>query len=153
MSRISVLLVDDNPVFLSIATQFLQAHDDLMVIGAVTGGEEALLQAQDLRPDVVLVDLVMPDLPGLEIIPRLRTVLPEAGVIALTTYVDDAYRRAALDAGANEFVSKTDMGSELLPAIRLAAGADRTGEKPASTHGRARASLRPYGDPITERGE
>jgi DNA-binding NarL/FixJ family response regulator len=153
MSRISVLLIDDNPVFLSIATQFLQAHDDLMVIGAVTGGEEALLQAQGLRPDVVLVDLAMPDLPGLEIIPRLRSVLPEAGVIALTTYDDDAYRRAALDAGANEFVSKTDMGSELLPAIRLTAGAGRTGEKPASTHGRARASLRPCGDPMTEGGE
>jgi DNA-binding NarL/FixJ family response regulator len=153
MSRISVLLVDDNPVFLSIATQFLQTHDDLMVIGAITGGEEALLQAQDLRPDVVLVDLAMPDLSGLEIIPRLRSVLPEAGVIALTTYADDAYRRAALDAGANEFISKTDMGSELLPAIRLAAVADRTGEKPASTHGKARAPLRPYGDSITERGE
>jgi DNA-binding NarL/FixJ family response regulator len=124
MNPISVLLVDDSSTFLSIATQFLQAHDDLIVVGAVEEGEKALIQAQSLHPDVVLVDLTMPDLPGLEVIPRLRRMLPETGIIALTLHNTDAYRQAALTAGADDFIPKGCMSAELLPAIRRVARGD-----------------------------
>ena len=67
MGSISVLLVDDNYTFLHIAERFLQEQDDLVVAGAFSEGEEALAQARDLRPDIVLVDLAMPSLPGLEV--------------------------------------------------------------------------------------
>ena len=124
MKPISVLLVDDNPIFLRIVTRFLQEHDDVVVIGAAGGGEEALALAQDLQPDIVVIDLAMPGLSGLETIPRLRAVLPEVGIIALTVLDISSYRQAALAAGVNDFVPKASLSTDLLPAIRRVAQAD-----------------------------
>jgi DNA-binding NarL/FixJ family response regulator len=120
MDPVSVLLVDDNPTFLRIATRFLQEHyrDEVVVVGTAGGGQEALIKARDLRPQVILLDLAMPDLPGLEAIPRLRAALPEMGIIALTVHNSNGYRQAALAAGADEFVSKANLSTDLLPAIR-----------------------------------
>ena len=118
MSPIPVLLVDDNPTFLHIAVRFLQEHDDVFIVGIARGGREALAQARELRPRVVLLDLVMPDLPGLEVIPLLRAALPEVGIIALTLLDANGYRQAALTAGADVFVPKAAMGTDLLLAIR-----------------------------------
>ena len=119
--KISILLVDDHEAFVHVATEFLQRHDDLTVVGVARGGEEALAQAQNLRPLVVLIDLHMPGLSGLETIPRLRAMLPEAGIIALTLLDAKAYRRAALAAGADDFVLKANLSTDLLPAIRRVA--------------------------------
>jgi len=124
MKPISVLLVDDNPSFLRIATRFLEQHDDIVVVGAADGGEEALALAQDLQPDVVLIDLAMPGLSGLETIPRLRAMLPAVGIIALTMLDTNSYRQAALEAHANHFVPKASLDRELVPAIRQVARAD-----------------------------
>ena len=121
MKPISVLLVDDNPAFLRIVTRFLQEHDDIVIVGAADGGEEALALAQDLQPDIVLIDLAMPGLSGLETIPRLRAVLPEVGIIALTVLDINSYWQAALAAGASDFVPKARLNTELLPAIRRVA--------------------------------
>jgi DNA-binding NarL/FixJ family response regulator len=123
MDRISLLLVDDNPTFLEMATRFLQGHEDLAVVGTARGGEEALKQARDLHPDVVLLDLAMPKLNGLGVIPHLRSTLPDMGIIVLTLLDASAYRQAALDAGADDFVSKTALVADLLPAIRRVAEA------------------------------
>ena len=120
MTAASVLLVDDNATFLRIAIRFLEMHgqDEVMVIGKARGGKEALAQAQELQPQVVLLDLVMPDLSGFEVISRLREVLPGVGIIALTVMGNEYYRNAALSAGADDFVPKGAMSTELLPAIR-----------------------------------
>ncbi|MFB0536671.1 MAG: response regulator transcription factor [Anaerolineae bacterium] len=131
MKPISVLLVDDNPSFLRIAIRFLQEHDDVAVVGAAGGGEEALALAQDLQPDIVLIDLAMPGLSGLGTIPRLRAVLPEAGIIALTVLDTTSYWQAALAAGANDFVPKTRLNTDLLPAIRRVAQADPSWQRAA----------------------
>jgi two-component system response regulator DesR len=129
-SRTSVLLVDDNLTFLRIVTRFLEAHDDIVVVGAVGGGEEALTQVRDLEPDIVLIDIAMPNLMGgLQFIPRLRAALPGVGVIALTLIGTDGYRQAALEAGADDFVPKAAMGADLLSAIRRVKQANRTWEK------------------------
>jgi DNA-binding NarL/FixJ family response regulator len=124
MKPISVLLVDDNPAFLRIATRFLQEHGDVAVVGAAGGGEEALALAQDLQPDIVVIDLAMPGLSGLEAIPRLWAVLPGVSIIALTVLDTNSYREAALAAGANDFVAKVSLNTDLLPAIRRVAQAD-----------------------------
>jgi DNA-binding NarL/FixJ family response regulator len=87
--RIRVLLVDDNEAFRHVATDFLQRHHELIVVGAICGGEEALAQAQDLQPQVIVIGL---DKPGLETISRLRRMLPGVGIIALTLLNDTAYR-------------------------------------------------------------
>jgi len=129
MNPISVLIADDNPTFLRIVTRFLeeQSRKTVSVVATARGGEEALAQAEALRPQVVLIDLNMPGLSGLEAIPRLRRALPDAGIIAVTLLDTDAYRKAALAAGADDFVSKMTLNAELLPAIRRVALATRTG--------------------------
>jgi len=125
MQPISILLVDDNPVFLRIATHFLQQQAEVVIVGVASRGEEALGQIQDLRPQVVLLDLSLPGLSGLEVIPLLRIKLPKVKIIALTLMDADGYRQAALAAGADDFVSKTTLNIHLLPAIRRAVQTDR----------------------------
>ena len=128
MNPISVLIADDNPTFLRIVTRFLeeQSRKTVSVVATARGGEEALAQAEALRPQVVLIDLNMPGLSGLEAIPRLRRALPDAGIIAVTLLDTDGYRQAALAAGADDFVSKMTLNTDLLPAIRRVALATRT---------------------------
>ncbi|MFQ6101931.1 MAG: response regulator transcription factor [Anaerolineae bacterium] len=129
MNTISVLLVDDNLTFLRIATRFLQKHNDIVIAGAFNGGKEAMEQAHTLQPDIVLIDLAMSDLPGLEAIPRLRVMLPGAGIIALTLLDANSYRPAALAAGADDFVSKATMSTDLLPAVWRTAQAKRLAQQ------------------------
>jgi DNA-binding response OmpR family regulator len=125
MEPISIMLVDDNPVFLRATTQFLGAHDDVVVIGTATRGDEALKQIENLRPHTVLIDLAMPGLSGLATIPRLRHLMPEVGIIALTVMNSEGFRQAALTAGADIFIPKATMRTHLLPAIRELAQGDR----------------------------
>ncbi|MBN1978312.1 MAG: response regulator transcription factor [Anaerolineae bacterium] len=132
MSAISVLLVDDNPIFLHCAKRFLQKQD-VVVVGTVSGGRWAIDLAQNLDPDVALIDLSMSDLPGLELIPLLRATLPKIGIIALTLMDTDDYRKAALAAGADDFVSKNTMAIDLLPAIQKITHGDET--KPGENNG------------------
>ena len=120
MQPVSVLLVDDNSTFLRLASRFLDMHgyNEVVVVGEAHGGKEALARAQELQPQVVLLDLAMPDLPGLEVIPRVRAMLPEVGIIALTMMGNEFYRKAALAVGADDVVAKAAMSTDLLPAIR-----------------------------------
>lgn len=139
MHPVSLLLVDDHLAFLRIATNFLQERykEEVVVVGAARGGEEALARALDLQPDIVLCDLTMPGLTGLETIPRLREAVPEVGIIALSCHEANGYRQAALAAGADDFVPKASMSTDLLPAILRVMQADRlrgkTLNKPAAT--------------------
>jgi len=126
----SVLLVDDNRTFLRILIRFLSEHSEgaLRVVGAVVGGRDAVAQAKRLQPEVILVDLAMPDISGLALIPRLREAMPDSIIIALTLMDVDSFSQATLAAGADAFVSKTSLERELLPTIkRLAALEPRMG--------------------------
>ena len=120
-----VLVVDDHEPFLRVATGFLQRHQELVVVGAARGGEEGLALAQDLRPEVILMDLRMPGLSGLETISRLRVMLPQVRIIVLTMLHYDSYRDAALAAGADDFVAKRKVTTDLLPAIRRVVSSER----------------------------
>ena len=117
MERISVLLVDDNPTLLRIVGNFLRGGDGISIVAATAGGESALVQAQELRPQVILLGLGMRTLEGLESISRLRRILPEAGIVVLALLDTNSYRRAAMEAGADDFVSKAAISNDLLPAI------------------------------------
>jgi DNA-binding NarL/FixJ family response regulator len=120
MESISVLLVDDNRLFLRLVARFLeeQGADEIVVVGVAHNGCEALAQAQVLQPQAILLDLAMPGLPGLKVIPRLRAILPAVVIIILTGRKAGVYREAALAAGADSFVSKASLTTDLLPAIR-----------------------------------
>ncbi len=129
MKPISVLLVDDNLTFLGIVTRFLQQHQEIAVVDGVDSGAEALAQAHRLRPDIVLIDLAMPQVSGMEAILRLRAAWPKMGVIALTLLDTTGYRQAALTAGADGFVAKDNLNAELLPAIHEVIEAKRSKRK------------------------
>ena len=89
-----------------------------LIVGTATESKEALSQAKVLRPQVILVELCMPGLDGVDFIPRLRMIVPETRIIALTLLDVSGYRQSALAAGADDFLSKTQLDTELLPAIR-----------------------------------
>jgi DNA-binding NarL/FixJ family response regulator len=127
VAAISVLLVDDSRDFLRIAARFLEAHEHIAVVGAVDNAREALAELPRLRPDIIVIDLEMPEVSGLETIPQLRAELPQAGIVALTLLDEDAYRKAALDAGADAFVSKDRAAADLLPVVHRVAEARRAG--------------------------
>lgn len=138
MDPVSVLLVDDNPTFLHILTRFLResSQDEVVVVGTAGGGKEALAKVQDLRPQVVLLDLAMPGMTGLHVMPFLRRMMPEVGIIALTLLNANGYRDAALAGGADEFVAKANLSTDLLPAIRRVARAPMTREAPGDARTR-----------------
>lgn len=114
---VRILLVDDSPRFLESAERFLSAELGLAVIGSVLSGAEALEQAARLRPDLVLMDVAMPGLDGLETTQHLKAQPGPPRVIILTLYDTPKYRDAAQHAGADGFVPKADFGEKLLPLI------------------------------------
>lgn len=120
MKPISVLLVDDNSVFLDVASRFLQKASDgvIDVVGTAASGERGLALAPILRPQVILVDLNMPGLSGIGTIRFLRALMPRTGIIALSMLERDIYRQEALLAGADDYVPKSAMAAEIVPAIR-----------------------------------
>jgi DNA-binding NarL/FixJ family response regulator len=113
-----ILLVDDNSAFLDVAARFLRRYSELLVVGACRSAEEVYARAQAAQPHVILLDLNLAGQSGLEVIPFLRSALPAARIIVLTLYDSNGYRRASQAAGADAFVAKSTMISDLLPAIR-----------------------------------
>ena len=114
---IRILLVDDSPHFLEAARDFLHLHEALEVAGTATEGQEALEQAQQMQPDVILLDLNLGTLSGLELIPVFKSYIPAAKIIVLTIMNDEAYRAATLQAGADAFVHKTEMSKTLISTL------------------------------------
>lgn len=124
MQPISVLFVDSNPVFLRIAIRLLQDYylDELSIVGTSPGGDDALLQAETLHPDIVLIGTGLDSMACLQIIPQLRALQPQVKVIVLGFLDTRGYRQAALAAGAHEFILKIALNTELLPAIHRVRG-------------------------------
>lgn len=128
MNPPTLLLVDDNPSFLRVAARFCDQHpDELHLVATAQDGAEALDKAVDIRPDLVLMDLNMPGMGGLEAIRKLRQMLPDVGIIALTLLDKTSYLGPTLEAGADEFVCKPTLVSDLLPAIRRVVAARGSG--------------------------
>ncbi|MCX5971395.1 MAG: response regulator transcription factor [Coprothermobacterota bacterium] len=118
MSRIRVLLVDDQALFREGLRTLLEFREDLEVVGEAANGEEALFMAARLRPQVVLMDLRMPVLDGVEATRRLKESHPECKVIALTTFDDDETVFDGLRAGAVGYLLKDVPSDTLVEAIR-----------------------------------
>jgi NarL family two-component system response regulator LiaR len=117
---IRVLIVDDHVVVRRGLRTFLSVHDDLEIVGEAGNGREALDQIERTEPDVVLMDLRMPELDGPSTIGRLSAEHPEIQVIALTSFADGSLVRRAIDAGATSYLLKEADETEIVSAIRLA---------------------------------
>ena len=114
------MIVDDHAVVRSGLSAFLLAFDDLEHVGDAAGGADAVGKCITLRPDVVLMDLVMPDVDGAEATRRIKEVCPEVQVIALTSHKEDDLVQGALKAGALSYLLKNVSADELAGAIRAA---------------------------------
>jgi DNA-binding NarL/FixJ family response regulator len=117
---IAVLIVDDHAVVREGLRAFLQLQEGIEVAGEAGDGEEALEQALALRPDVILMDLVMPKLDGVRAMRELRARLPDSRVIVLTSFLDDERLLPAIQAGAAGYLLKNAEPAELARAIRAA---------------------------------
>jgi NarL family two-component system response regulator LiaR len=115
---IRILLVDDHSMVRASLAAFLDSYDDLDVIGEAQNGAIAVQQCQDLRPDVVLMDLIMPEMNGVEATQAIRRDYPEIRILALTSYKEDHLVHDALRAGASGFLLKDDSTEDLVEAVR-----------------------------------
>src|ERR1700722_1260991 len=120
----SVLLVDDQELMRMAFRMVIESQPDLTVIGEAASGVEAINQVEALRPDVVLMDVRMPELDGVEATRRIIDSGSDARVIILTTFDLDEYVYAGLRAGASGFLLKDAQPAELLAAIRAIASRD-----------------------------
>jgi two-component system response regulator NreC len=118
MQKIKVLIVDDHTLVRDGIRALLSLVADIKVVGEAANGREALEKVKKLAPDVVLMDLAMPILSGLEATRRIRKRFPGTKVLALTQYEDREYIVPTIEAGARGFVSKTAAFSELASAIQ-----------------------------------
>lgn len=116
-TRVRVLVADDQKVVRDGLSALLGLLPEIDVVGTAADGEEAVRRARDLRPDVVLMDLKMPNCDGVEATRRLRQATPPIPVVVLTTYSDDDSVLAALRAGARGFLTKNASADEILHAI------------------------------------
>ena len=118
---ITVLLVDDHPLVRAGLTTLIATTDDLEIVGEAGGGEQAVTMAGTLEPDVVLMDLSMPGMDGVEATRRILEAQPQIHVVVLTSFADQQRVNEALAAGAVGYLLKDSDGRDVLAAIRSAA--------------------------------
>jgi DNA-binding NarL/FixJ family response regulator len=121
---IRVLLVDDHAMVRRGMRDFLSLHDDLEIVGEAADGAAAIEQAAALRPDVVVMDLLMPGVDGIDATARIKAADPDVEIVAITSFVEEARIVAALEAGASGFLLKDAEADELAAAIRAAASGE-----------------------------
>ncbi len=114
----TILLVDDSVGFLYSAELLLATEAGIEVVSRATSGLDALKMADQLHPDLVLVDLLMPGMDGIEVTRRLKTQPVPPCVVVVTLHDNPGYRAAAAAAGADGFISKLAFGSDIFPLIQ-----------------------------------
>lgn len=119
--KITILLVDDHSIVRSGVRAYLDANPDLEVVGEAASGAEAVRLAAELAPDVILMDLVMPEMDGVEATWRVRQVSPRTQVVVLTSFHEDSHIFPAIKAGALSYLLKDIDPEELAGAVRAAA--------------------------------
>jgi DNA-binding NarL/FixJ family response regulator len=120
MNRISVMLAEDHTIVREGFRAMLELDAGLVVVGEAQDGRQAVALAIDLRPDVILMDIAMPRLNGLEATRQLRKVLPGTRVLILSAHNDDAYVKDAIASGAVGFLLKQSSAHDVCEAIRIA---------------------------------
>jgi len=158
--QISVLIVDDHAVVRKGVRGYLEAQPDITIAGEADSGEEAVRLAAEHAPDVILMDLVMPGMDGVEATGRVREASPGSQVVVLTSYHEDDHIFPAIKAGALSYLLKNVRPEELVAAVRAAAEGEAVLDSPVATRvmQQMRKSLtspqtvvQPLADPLSER--
>ena len=123
-SKTTILVVDDHPLVREALCRVFSSQTDMEVIGEAGDGEEAVNLASQLKPDIVVMDIMMPKSDGIEASRQIKKIAPNIAILILTAYDDDAYVLGLLEAGAAGYLLKSARGQDLVEAIR----AIRTGE-------------------------
>ena len=126
MCTVRVLLVDDFDGFRHSLRSFLRSQPGFEVVGEATDGNEAIEKAEQLRPDLVLMDLEMPNKDGFDATREIKYRLPETRVVVLSMHSSDVYRRAAREFHADDFIDKNSMKYALV-AVLMSEQARRSG--------------------------
>ena len=122
--RIRVVLADDHALVREGTAELLERAGGVLVIGQAANGADALQLVQTLRPDVLLIDVAMPGLDGIQTTRRSRAMSPRTAVLALSAHEEVAYVRAMLEAGAQGYLSKAARAHELVAAVRAVAAGE-----------------------------
>jgi len=117
---IRVLLTDDHPAIRAGVRGELEKSDDIVVVGEASSGEEALLMVAELAPDLMLLDMVLPDLDGIDVARQLRETHPQVRILVFSGYADDAFVFGVLGAGAVGYLLKDEAPGRLANAVRTA---------------------------------
>ncbi len=151
---VRVLIVDDHAVVRSGLRLLLDAEDDIEVVGEAGNAREAVFETRSLKPDVVLVDIVMPGESGIQVTPALLKEAPAAKVLVLSMQDDPRYVREAFGAGASGYVLKEAADAELVAAIREVAGGGNYVHPALGARlvaAEAEAQARAESDPLSDR--
>lgn len=124
MDKIRILLVDDHPVVRKGTRDLIESYPNLWVVGEAEDGLVAIQQAQALQPHVILMDVSMPKMNGIEATKHIKQQQPQVAVLVLTSYDDDAYVFALLEAGAAGYLLKNAREEELIQAIQAVAAGE-----------------------------
>lgn len=114
---IHILLADDHPMMRRALVAFLETQEDLKVVGQAANGRQAVQLAKDLKPHVVLMDVSMPEMNGLDATVYIRNDFPDTRVIGLSSHNDSQIEKTMLNAGASEYITKSDIYDKLVDAI------------------------------------
>jgi DNA-binding NarL/FixJ family response regulator len=115
---VRILMVDDHDVVRRGIRSVLSAESDLEVVGEAAAGMDAIRKAEELKPDLVLLDISLPDMSGIDVAPRIRQASPESKILFLSQHDSIQVANEALKTGARGFVAKADAARELPGAIR-----------------------------------
>ncbi len=118
MDKIKILLVDDHAIMRDGIRALLSLYDDIEIVGEASEGTEAIEKTQELMPDVVVMDIAMPGMDGLEATRRIKKNNPEVKILVLTQHDNREYILSAIKAGTAGYIPKKALGSELVSAIR-----------------------------------
>jgi two-component system response regulator NreC len=121
MAEIRLLLVDDHAVIRTGLRMLLESQRDMVIVGEAASGLEALDLTAQLKPDIIVMDITLPDISGIEATRRIKRVYPEIAIVALTIHEDEQYFFEMLQAGATGYVPKRAAPDDLIYAIRAAA--------------------------------
>ena len=118
-SRIRILLIDDHAVLRAGLRMLLNAEKDMLVVGEASNAAEGIQQVTELQPEIVLLDISMPSVSGLDTLKEMKQKAPDSYFIILTMHDDEGYLRIALSSGASGYVLKQAANNDLLSAIRV----------------------------------